>query len=139
MVDTTRPLLPVSTRFRLGSAMIWIGVLAWVPFILLWVNGANPPLVWFLPFHLLGVIGGARLRASADKTAGFERSQRSLMSTAGRLLIAGGVLVWLPYLYMKLIVSRPVDVLHYLPFHLTGVLGGSALLIASSIRNRSES
>lgn len=49
-------------RYRAGIALIWIGVLIWLPFILLRANGLKPLLFWFLPFHLIGVIGGSRLR-----------------------------------------------------------------------------
>lgn len=44
-------------RYRLGVFLIWVGVLSWAPFILLRIAGQKPSPLWFLPFHLLGVIG----------------------------------------------------------------------------------
>ena len=46
------------TRYRLGNALIWLGVLTWLPFIVLRIAGEKPSLFWFLPFHLVGVVGG---------------------------------------------------------------------------------
>ena len=45
-------------RYRLGTLLLWLGILTWVPFIILRIVGEKPSLFWFLPFHLLGVIGG---------------------------------------------------------------------------------
>ncbi|MBI2333480.1 MAG: hypothetical protein HYU84_15210, partial [Chloroflexi bacterium] len=50
-------------RYRLGNVLIALGVLTWLPFIVLRIAGEKPSLFLYLPFHLLGVIGGARLRA----------------------------------------------------------------------------
>ena len=55
------------TRYRLGNMLIWLGVLTWVPFIVLRIAGEKPSLLWYLPFHLLGVIGGSRLRAHSPQ------------------------------------------------------------------------
>jgi hypothetical protein len=124
---------------RLGSALIWIGVLAWVPFILMQVNGNKPSLLWFLPFHLLGVISGTRLRSTARDANGTPRPPRNPVRTAGRMLIYAGVLVWLPYFYLRLVAGRPVEVVQFLPYHLAGLLGGLGLLAASNLLNRRES
>lgn len=40
-------------RYRLGSALIWLGVTVWLPFIGLRLVGEKPSLFWFLPFHLI--------------------------------------------------------------------------------------
>jgi hypothetical protein len=120
-------------RYRLGTALIWLGVLTWVPFIILRVVGETPLLFWYLPFHLIGVIGGSRLRASARKEMEMPPAKSSVWQILGRALIFSGIFVWAPYFYLKLVTGQDVEVMNYLPFHLTGVLGGIALLAAGQI------
>jgi peptidoglycan/LPS O-acetylase OafA/YrhL len=53
----------VSARQRLGTALIWFGVLAWVAYYSIGeLTGADVPSWPFLAWHLLGVIPGALLR-----------------------------------------------------------------------------
>jgi hypothetical protein len=51
-------------------------------------------------------------------------------------LILLGILVWAPYLYLKLALGQPVEVMDFLPFHLTGVLGGVLLHVLSYLIER---
>jgi polyferredoxin len=124
------------TRFRLGSVLIWLGVLTWLPFIVLRIAGEKPSLFWYLPFHLVGVLGGSRIRSLARGELGLAVPKKNAMRTAGHSLIFLGILVWLPYFYLKLIVQQPVDVMDFLPFHLTGVLGGIGLLLLNYLVGR---
>lgn len=114
--------------YHLGSVLVWLGVLAWAPFIFLRVIGEKPPFWWFLPFHLLGVVGGAHLRRLARKAMDSQPKKRSFYRLFGHGLIFTGVLVWVPYFYLKYMALQPVDVMNFLPFHLLGVLGGLAVL-----------
>ena len=116
------------TRYRLGNALIWLGVLTWAPFIVLRIAGEKPSLFWYLPFHLFGVIGGSRLRAFARKEMGTPPSKKNLLQVLGHGMILAGILVWAPYFYLKFTAQQPVDVMNFLPYHLTGVLGGIAFL-----------
>jgi hypothetical protein len=43
-----------------------------------------------------------------------------------------------PYLYSKLLMGQPVEVMNYLPFHLTGVLGGVLLHLLSYLIERQK-
>lgn len=117
-------------RYRLGNALIWLGVLTWLPFIVVRIAGEKPSLFWYLPFHLAGVIGGSRLRAFARKEMGAPPPQKSRLRSLGHGLIFAGILVWAPYFYLKA-TQHPVVVMDYLPFHLVGVLGGVVVLVAS--------
>lgn len=119
---------PALMRYRLGNVLITLGVLTWLPFIVLRIAGETPSLFLFLPFHLLGVIGGSRLRAYARKEMGVLPAKKSLLQILGHGLIFLGILAWAPYFYIKFATTQPVDVMNYLPFHLTGVLGGVILL-----------
>ncbi|PJB65319.1 MAG: hypothetical protein CO094_10280 [Anaerolineae bacterium CG_4_9_14_3_um_filter_57_17] len=114
-------------RYHLGSVLIWLGVTVWLPFIGLRLVGEKPSLFLFLPFHLIGVIGGARLRAMARKEMGISPAKRSLLQILGHGMVFLGILVWMPYLYLKA-VNRFVEVMDYLPYHLLGILGGVGLL-----------
>ena len=124
------------TRFRLGSVLIWLGVLTWAPFIALRIAGEKPSLFLFLPFHLMGVVGGSRLRAFARKEMDAPPPKKNLLCVLGHGMILLGILVWAPYFYLKVFTQVAVDVMNFLPYHLTGVLGGIALLAISYLISR---
>lgn len=117
-------------RYHLGSVLIWLGVTVWLPFIGLRLIGEKPSLFWYLPFHLLGVIGGARLRAVARKELGQSSPKKSCLQMIGHGVIFAGILVWTPYFYLKA-TGQPVEVMNYLPYHLIGVLGGVGILVVN--------
>ena len=123
-------------RYRLGTILIWLGVMTWIPFIILRIAGEKPSLFWFLPLHLIGVVGGSRIRSLARKELGIAAPKKNALRTAGHSLIFFGILVWLPYFYLKLIARQPVEVMDFLPFHLTGVLSGILFLGLSYLVNR---
>jgi hypothetical protein len=123
-------------RYRAGLALIWLGVLTWLPFILLRASGSKPSLFWFLPFHLVGVIGGSRLRKFARAEMGVEAPKRSTFRTIGHSLIFLGIMVWGVYFYLKLVVGQTVEVGDYLPYHLTGIFGGIGFLGLGYFSNR---
>lgn len=50
------------SKERLGRMLIWLGVLAWAPYILLMITGETRSVIPFLVLHLTGVIGGIKLR-----------------------------------------------------------------------------
>jgi hypothetical protein len=83
-------------RYRLGIVLIWLGVLTWAPFILLRIAGEKPSLFWYLPFHLIGVIGGARLRSVARRELGISPEPKNIWRILGHGLILTGVAVWAP-------------------------------------------
>ncbi|HSL44140.1 MAG TPA: hypothetical protein VK897_11955 [Anaerolineales bacterium] len=126
----------VMLRYRLGTILVWLGVFTWLPFIFLRAVGEKPPFLYFLPFHLIGVVGGSRIRAVARKDLGMQPPKKSMLLLAGHLMIFLGILVWAPYLYLKLVMGQSVEVMTYLPYHLTGVLGGVSLHILSYLTER---
>ena len=122
-------------RYRLGNVLIALGVLTWLPFIVLRIAGEKPSLFLYLPFHLLGVIGGARLRAYARKELGITPAKNNLLQLLGHGMIVLGILVWTPYFYLK-VVHQSVEVMDYLPYHLTGMLSGITLLAINYLISR---
>ena len=136
MVTQEKMISNLVFRYRLGTILVWLGVFTWAPFIFLRAIGEKPSLFLFLPFHLLGVVGGARLRSNARRELGMSSPKKSYLHMAGHSLILLGILVWAPYLYLKLVLGGSVEVMSYLPFHLTGVLGGVLLHILSYVSER---
>ena len=136
MVTKEDSLLPAITRYRLANVLIWIGVLTWVPFILLRFAGEKPNIFWFLPFHLLGVVGGARLKAAARRDLGEVAPKKTRLRTLGHILVFTGILVWVVYFFLKLALHMPVEVSQFLPFHLTAMLSGIAVLFVNFWRER---
>lgn len=123
-------------RYRFGTLLIWLGVFTWLPFILLRATGGKPPFLYFLPFHLIGVVGGSRLRSAARKELSMLPPKRNTLTLAGHLLVFLGILVWVPYFYIKTVLGQPVEVMNFLPYHLTGILGGVALHLLNYLIGR---
>lgn len=123
-------------RYRLGHVLVWLGVLVWAPFIVLRIMGEQPSMSLYLPLHLLGVMGGSRLRAFARREMGMPSPKKTRLQMLGHGLIWAGVLVWAPYYYSKAVAGRQVDLMDYLPYHLTGVLGGVLLLAVNAFLSK---
>ena len=136
MVTEENIIAHIVLRYRLGTILLWLGVLTWIPFIFLRAIGEKPQFLLFLPFHLLGVIGGSRLRALARKQLGMPPGKKNLLRVAGHALIVLGILAWAPYLYLKAVMGQALEVTSVLPFHLTGVLGGVFLHALSYLIER---
>jgi hypothetical protein len=136
MVTEEKMINTVMLRYRLGTVLLWLGIFTWVPFIFLRAIGDQPPFLYFLPFHLVGVIGGSRLRSSARQALDLVPPRKRLLGLAGHALIITGILVWVPYLYSKLALGQAVEVMSYLPFHLAGVLGGVTLHVLSYLQGK---
>jgi len=136
MVAVTKMWDTPLARYRLGSVLIWVGVLTWVPYIFLRVTDIDPSPLWFLPFHLVGVIGGSRLRSFARKEMGIKPARRNPWRVLGHGLIWAGVGVWAIYFYLKLIAGASVDAIDFLPYHLAGVLSGIVFLLTSYLVSR---
>lgn len=134
--ERTAVKIPIIWIYRAGVVLLWIGVLVWLPFILLRMNGFSPSLFWFLPFHLTGVIGGSRLRARARKQMGKNAPEKNAFRTIGHVLIFLGISVWGVYFYLKLAVGTPVDVSAFLPYHLTSIFIGVAFLVIGHFVNQ---
>jgi len=127
LLSESRLELNAQALYRFASVLIWLGVLAWVPFIFLQVFGQKPSVLLFLPVHLSGVVGGVRLRNYARSRMEVLPPIRSVYQVMGRWMILLGVMVWAPFFYLKYVAEQPSEVMNFLPFHLTGVLGGVAL------------
>jgi len=136
MVTRAYNSIPALLRFRMANVMIWIGVLAWVPFILLRIAGEKPNILWFLPFHLLGVVGGSSLKSVSRRELGEDVPKNTRLRRLGHILVFTGIMVWVVYFFLKLVVHYPVEVSQFLPYHLTAMLSGVAVLFINFWRER---
>jgi hypothetical protein len=139
MVTKEETLSRELTRYRLATALIWVGVLTWIPFIILRTLGQKPSLFWFLPFHLIGVVGGSRLKAAVRREMGAPPTKKTLLRTVGHILVFTGIMVWVVYFSLKLIFHLPVEVGQFLPYHLTAMLSGIVILLVNFLVNRQKS
>ncbi len=80
-------------KYRLGIVLIWLGVLVWVPFIVLRIAGERPSMSWYLLLHRAGVMGGSRLCAFAHKELGILPPKKSRLRSIGHGLTFAGILV----------------------------------------------
>jgi hypothetical protein len=62
------------------------------------IIGESPILMMYLPFHLLGVIGGARMRTNADKQLGKPVEKRKGYKRIAHYLVIASLLVWILYM-----------------------------------------
>jgi hypothetical protein len=81
-------------------------------------------------------MGGSRLRAFARKELGMPAPKKTRLQMLGHGLVWAGILVWVPYYYLKIVSNHPVDVMDYLPMHLVGVLGGTVVMVVSHFVDR---
>ena len=124
---------------RIGVVLLWLGILTWVPFILMRANGIYPSIFWFLPFHLIGVVGGSRLRGMARRQMGDDVPKKNAFRTIGHVLVFLAISVWGVYFYLKLAVGQPVEVSDFLPYHLTSIFSGIGFLGLGYLVNRRRS
>jgi hypothetical protein len=115
-----------------GTILLWLGVLVWAPYFAQRFAGESPSLMAYLPFHLAGVIGGARMRTSARKKLGIPREKRKGYKRVAHWIVIASLLVWLPYYGLKL-AGQPVALNPFLTVHLAGIFGGTGLMVAGGI------
>jgi len=139
MVSKESTLTPRLVRYRLATVLIWLGVLTWVPFIILRSAGYTPNIVWFIPVHLLGVVGVSRLKAAARRQMGAELPQKTRLRSLGHILILLGLSVWGVYFFLKLVIQATVEVSQFLPYHLIFMLSGVTILLVNFLVNRRKS
>lgn len=109
------------TQKKIGIVLIWMGVLAWVPYIYLISNGKESSIWPYLIVHLAGSFGGGKLQGRTEQDKLLVGTRRRKIS---KVLIYIGVIAWLPYIYLDNIVGIDVDITPYLTAHLLGIFSG---------------
>lgn len=115
---------------KFGKILIWIGVSAWVPYIILRIIGSEVSLWPFLAFHLTGIISGSQLRKSEDKKYSSSENRRKLISN---ILIGIGILAWAPYIYLNNILGEEVVITPFLITHLSGLFSGILVRLSLNV------
>lgn len=109
------------SKKRVGMILIWMGVFAWIPYIVLITNDVKTSIFPYLIFHLACSIGGGKLHgpsSEAELAVGKKRRK------ASKILIYLGVMAWIPYIYLDDVVGADVSITPYLIMHLTGIFSG---------------
>ncbi len=119
---------------RLSRIFIWIGVLAWAPYLTLVFMDKDVSILPFLAFHLTGILGGLRLRKMASEADGEPKKVVSKSKKISRIMIILGVSAWLPYLYLTNVQGQDVAIGPYLSVHLPLVVGGIAIQVREAFR-----
>lgn len=110
-----------ATQKKLGIVLIWLGILAWAPYIYLVTNGRQASIWPYLIVHLGGSFLGGKLYGPAPKDKSLSDTRRRKIS---KVLIYLGVMAWLPYIYLTNVAGRSVSITPYLTIHLMGIFGG---------------
>jgi len=116
-------------KLRLSNLSIWLGVLAWVPFVGFRLFGYEVSLVPFLILHLVGVSGGLILRKLAAPDPGEAPRNRVILRRVSTVLLVLGVSVWGVYFGLKWGTGVEREVTPFLIAHLSGVLTGAGIKI----------
>jgi hypothetical protein len=116
------------SRYALGRTLTWLGILAWVPYIVLTIGGFAPSILPFLAVHLTGILGGMWIKR-LDKGAGDANvgAGRPLRRRIGSILVLIGIAVWAPYFVFKNFTALQVTLAPFLTLHLGAVLTGLLL------------
>ena len=123
-------LSPKISKKTLGTISIWIGLLAWVAYLYL-ISIGNMVSIWpFLFVHLVGSMGGVKLRGPLPEEQLAIGPRRRKIS---KVMIYLGVMVWLPYLYLDKVTGLAVSITPYLTAHLIGVIGGMIVRLSVNI------
>ena len=119
---------------RISRIFIWVGVLAWAPYLTLVFMGRDVSILPFLAFHLTGLLGGLRLRNMAAEAEGALKKVVSKSKKISRVMILLGVSAWFPYLYLINVQGQDVAIGPYLSVHLPLVIGGITIQIREAFR-----
>ena len=117
-----------------GRILIWLGILAWAPYVYLLAIGQKVSILPFLALHLAGLLSGGRLRSrAAIKTGNESTVQGRKRRFASNVLIFLGVLAWAPYIFITRGLGQDIEIAPFLIMHLTGVVGGLAVRFSISL------
>ena len=119
--------MALEQKVKLSKVFIWIGVLAWVPYIVLQILQKEISVFPFLGTHIFFIVGGIVLRkqASEGKAPPTQKVQR--LKTVSTVLLVLGVSVWGVYFLVQWLGVDVTSIKPFLAAHLSGVLSGAAI------------
>lgn len=114
-------------KAKASILLIWMGVLAWVPYVALRLLGRDISVLPFLIVHILCITGGILLRRQASAGAPPPTRQVQRLKTISTVLLVLGVSVWGVYFGVQWLGVEVASVTPFLMAHLSGVLSGAAI------------
>lgn len=114
---------------KLSNIFIWLGLLAWVPYIGLRIFKIDVIVIPFLAVHLTGVIGGVILRRQSGQSGESDSNSRKIRKKISTVLLILGISVWGVYFLLEWITGVEREVTPFLIAHLSGVLSGAGIKV----------
>lgn len=114
-------------KIRYSKLLIWLGVLAWAPFILSRFMGLDLNGIPFLIAHLSGISGGLYLRRQAAKEMPAPSARIKKLKRFSTILLVIGVSVWPLYYLVRLLSQSPIELRGFLILHLAFVIVGGSM------------
>ena len=121
--------MTLEQKAKFSNIFIWIGVLAWVPYIIARVMQIDIPGIPFLVAHLIGVLGGIILRRQASQNDAPPSPLIQRLKTISTILLVTGVSVWAVYFGLNWLTGVEREITPFLITHLTLVLSGAGIKI----------
>jgi hypothetical protein len=119
--------MALEQKAKLSSIFIWIGVLAWVPYLVLRILHKDFSVFPFLGTHIFFITGGIVLRRQASAGAAAPSQQVQRLKTVSTVLLVLGVSVWGVYFAVQWLGVEVSSIKPFLAAHLTGVLSGAGI------------
>lgn len=119
--------MTIEQKIKYSNTFIWIGVLAWVPYITARVMQIDWSGIPFLIVHLTGVIGGIYFRRQASEGSPPPSAKIKRLKTISTALLITGVSVWAVYFGLEWITGVEHVITPFLATHLSLVLTGAVI------------
>ncbi len=126
----------IDQKAKYSNVFIWIGVLAWVPYIVARLVQVDLSALPFLAVHLIGVLGGVILRRQANLSGAPPSKKIQRLKTISTVLLILGVSVWGVYFGLAWLTGIEREVTPFLIAHLSGVLTGAGIKLYLFFTNK---
>jgi hypothetical protein len=121
--------MSIEQRQTYSKYLIWLGLLAWIPYILMRALRLEVVVMPFLVVHLTGVLGGAFLQRASSGEQNTVSERERFRKTFSTVVILLGVSVWGVYFGLEWITGVEREVAPFLIAHLSGVLSGAGIKV----------
>jgi hypothetical protein len=128
--------MQIEQRAKYSNVFIWIGVLAWVPYIAARLIQIDISAIPFLAVHLIGVLGGILLRHQDPQNNAPLSKKTKRLKTISTVLLVLGVSVWGVYFGLEWLTGTEREVTPFLIAHLSGVLTGAGIKLYNFFNNK---
>lgn len=119
--------MTIEKQTKLSNSFIWLGVIAWIPYIIARLMKIDLPGIPFLIVHLIGVSGGIYFRRQASANAAPPSESIQRLKKISTILLVTGVSVWGIYFGLQWITGVERVITPFLITHLTFVLSGAGI------------